>query len=94
MKQEQLLYISDTVLYPFYLEHPDWVPKYDIVIDEADASKRRIFDQAAEEKCLVLGMHFPLSPVWVLLTRKRRDGSGSRLNWNNWLPSKPLGNLD
>jgi glyoxylase-like metal-dependent hydrolase (beta-lactamase superfamily II) len=59
---EKLVYISDTVLYPLHLEHPDWVPKFDILPDEADASKHRIFDRVADEKCLVLGMHFPPFP--------------------------------
>lgn len=59
---EQLLYISDTVLYPLHLEHPDWVPIYDILPEEAAVSKRRIFDRAADEKALVLGMHFPPLP--------------------------------
>jgi glyoxylase-like metal-dependent hydrolase (beta-lactamase superfamily II) len=59
---EQLLYISDTVLYPFHLEHPDWIPVFDIAPEQAAASKRAVFDRAAAEKPLVLGMHFPPFP--------------------------------
>lgn len=76
--EEQLMYISDTVLYPLHLEHPDWVPKYDILPDEADASKHRIFDRVAEEKCLVLGMHFPPFPSLGYITKKEKG-------WN-WQP--------
>jgi glyoxylase-like metal-dependent hydrolase (beta-lactamase superfamily II) len=59
---ERLLYIGDTVLYPLHLEYPDWVPIYDIVPEKAAASKRRIFNLAAEEKALVIGQHFPPFP--------------------------------
>jgi glyoxylase-like metal-dependent hydrolase (beta-lactamase superfamily II) len=59
---EQLLYISDTVLYPLHLEYPDWTPVYDILPEKAEASKRWIFDRAAEENVLVMGQHFPPFP--------------------------------
>jgi glyoxylase-like metal-dependent hydrolase (beta-lactamase superfamily II) len=58
----QLLYIGDTVLHPLHLEHPDWLPIYDILPEEAAASKRWIFDWAAAEKALVMGQHFPPFP--------------------------------
>lgn len=59
---EQLLYIGDTVLYPLHLEHPDWTPIFDLLPEEAAASKRRIFDFAADEKAWVIGQHFPPFP--------------------------------
>jgi glyoxylase-like metal-dependent hydrolase (beta-lactamase superfamily II) len=59
---ERLLYISDTVLYPLHLEHPDWLPIYDIVPDKAEVSKRAIFDLAAGEQTWVIGQHFPPFP--------------------------------
>ena len=59
---ERLLYIGDTVLYPLLLERPDWLPIYDTVPEKAAASKRRIFDLAAEAKALVIGQHFPPFP--------------------------------
>ena len=62
MGGERLLYIGDTVLYPLHLEHPDWLPIYDILPDQAAPSKRRIFDLAAEEGCWVMGQHFPPFP--------------------------------
>ncbi len=61
-RDEQLLYIGDTVLYPLHLEHPDWIPIYDILPEKAAASKRRIFDRAATEKAWVIGQHFPPFP--------------------------------
>jgi len=80
--EEQLMYISDTVLYPLHLEHPDWVPKYDIIPDEADATKHRIFNRAAEEKVLVLGMHFPPFPNLGYVVKKEKG-------WH-WQPIKPI----
>jgi glyoxylase-like metal-dependent hydrolase (beta-lactamase superfamily II) len=59
---ERLLYVSDTVLYPLHLEHPDWLPIYDIVPDKAEVSKRAIFDLAAEKGTWVIGQHFPPFP--------------------------------
>ncbi len=61
-RDEQLLYIGDTVLYPLHLEHPDWTPIYDILPEKAAASKRQIFDRAAAEKAWVIGQHFPPFP--------------------------------
>jgi glyoxylase-like metal-dependent hydrolase (beta-lactamase superfamily II) len=59
---EQLLYTGDAVLHPLHLEHPDWLPIYDLLPEEAAASKRRIFDRAAAEKAQVMGQHFAPFP--------------------------------
>jgi glyoxylase-like metal-dependent hydrolase (beta-lactamase superfamily II) len=68
--EKQLLYISDTALHPLHLEHPDWTPIYDILPEQAAASKRRIFDRAAEEKSLVIGQHFPPFPSLGYVVKK------------------------
>ncbi len=67
---QRLLYIGDTVLYPLHLEHPDWLPIYDIVPEQAAVSKRRIFDRSAEEKALVMGQHFPPFPSLGYVVKK------------------------
>ncbi len=59
---EQLLHVSDAVLYPLHLERPEWTPVFDTSPEEAAASKRRIFDRAAEEEALVFAHHFPPFP--------------------------------
>ncbi len=59
---ERLLYTGDTVLQPLHLEHPDWLPKFDILSEPAAASKQRIFDLAASTGSWVLGQHFPPFP--------------------------------
>lgn len=60
--EQRLYYCADTVLYPLHLEHPDWLPIYDIIPDEADASKREIFNRVAVQHALVVGQHFPPFP--------------------------------
>ncbi len=56
---EQLLHISDTVLYPVHIEQPDWYPGFDFAPEHAMATKRKILDRAAAEKAMVFGFHFP-----------------------------------
>jgi glyoxylase-like metal-dependent hydrolase (beta-lactamase superfamily II) len=78
---ERLLYVGDTVLYPLHLEHPDWLPIYDIVPEKAEVSKRAIFDLAAEEGVWVIGQHFPPFPS---LGHVLKQGEG----WE-WQPMNP-----
>jgi glyoxylase-like metal-dependent hydrolase (beta-lactamase superfamily II) len=59
---QRLLYIGDTVLHPLHLEHPDWLPVFDILPESAAISKQRIFDLAASSNCWVVGQQFPLFP--------------------------------
>lgn len=80
---ELLLYIADTVLHPLHLEHPDWLPIYDVFPEEAAASKRRVFDWAAAEEALVIGQHFPPFPSLGTVIKK---GEGWR-----WRPIEKEG---
>lgn len=59
---ERLLCTGDTVLHPLHLEHPDWLPIFDILPEPAAASKHHIFDLAASTGSWVLGQHFPPFP--------------------------------
>ncbi len=56
--EERLLNTADTAIHPLHLEHPDWLPIFDILPEEAAASKHAIFDLAASSGCWVLGQHF------------------------------------
>ncbi|MDR8390810.1 MBL fold metallo-hydrolase [Aliifodinibius sp. S!AR15-10] len=76
-----LLHAADIVLYPLHLEHPDWLPAFDMSPKEAAISKRRIFDRAAEEKILVFAHHFPPFPNLGYVVKNR---SG----WQ-WQPIRP-----
>ena len=59
---KRLLHVSDAVLYPLHLEHPEWTPVFDMLPEQASASKHRIFDLAADENALVFAHHFPPFP--------------------------------
>jgi glyoxylase-like metal-dependent hydrolase (beta-lactamase superfamily II) len=55
---EQTLYnISDVVIDPLFLEHPEWAPAIDMDAGQADKARRRFFAQAAEENALVFAHH-------------------------------------
>lgn len=55
---EALLYVSDLVLSPVVLEHPEWHAKYEWRLEEAVATQRRWLTRAAREGVLVHAMHF------------------------------------
>ena len=63
----------DAVLHPLHLEHPEWIPVFDMLPEQASASKHRIFDLAAEEDALVFAHHFPPYPN-LGHTRKQEQG--------------------
>jgi glyoxylase-like metal-dependent hydrolase (beta-lactamase superfamily II) len=69
----ELLHVSDVVLHPLHLEHPEWVPSFDMLPGAAAASKRRTFDRAAEQQALVFAHHFPPFPS---LGHVDRSGEG------------------
>ena len=69
-EEEQLLHISDAVLYPLHLQHPTWRPLFDMEPEQAAQSKRRVFDRAAEEEALVFAHHFPPFPSLGHVTRQ------------------------
>ena len=79
----QLLCIGDTVIHPLHLEHPDWHPIYDILPEDAAASKHQIFDRAAAGKALVMGQHFAPFPSLGTVVKK---GAG----WQ-WEPIQTAG---
>jgi glyoxylase-like metal-dependent hydrolase (beta-lactamase superfamily II) len=56
---DELLHIADAALHPLHLEHPDWYPGFDLLRDEAAATKRRLLDRATADEALVLAFHFP-----------------------------------
>ena len=82
--QEQLLYTGDTVLHPIHLEHPEWLPIYDVQADQAETSKRRIFDLAASTGSWVLGQHFPPFPSLGHVVK-----NGNRWEWQPVVVNTP-----
>jgi glyoxylase-like metal-dependent hydrolase (beta-lactamase superfamily II) len=56
---EQLLCISDVVLHPIHLEHPEWHAAVDLDPKKLEASRRRLLKKAMAENALVFDFHFP-----------------------------------
>jgi glyoxylase-like metal-dependent hydrolase (beta-lactamase superfamily II) len=55
---EQRVYnISDVVVDPLFVEHPEWAPAIDMDAGQADIARRRFFAQAARENALVFAHH-------------------------------------
>jgi glyoxylase-like metal-dependent hydrolase (beta-lactamase superfamily II) len=59
---QQVLHLVDTVLHPILMEHPEWVPAFDLLPEQAAVTKRRLLDRAAADKTLALAYHFPPFP--------------------------------
>jgi glyoxylase-like metal-dependent hydrolase (beta-lactamase superfamily II) len=58
-QDEQLLCISDVVLHPIHMEHPEWCAAVDVVPEQVVATRRKLLGWAVNEKALVLAFHFP-----------------------------------
>ena len=56
---EELLCVSDTVLHPLHLEHPDWFSIFDISPEQVVVTRRRLLKRAATDKTLMIAFHFP-----------------------------------
>jgi glyoxylase-like metal-dependent hydrolase (beta-lactamase superfamily II) len=55
---DQTVYnISDVVVDPLFVEHPEWAPAIDMDARQADIARRRFFAQAARENALVFAHH-------------------------------------
>lgn len=68
---DRLIHVSDAVLTPLHLEHPDWAPVFDMQPTQAAESKARILNLIAEEDALMFAHHFSPFPA---LGRVRREG--------------------
>jgi glyoxylase-like metal-dependent hydrolase (beta-lactamase superfamily II) len=69
---EQVLCISDTVLHPIHVEHPEWYAVVDFDPEQLKSTRRRILGRAAVEKALVLAFHFPFPGLGYIV--RKEDG--------------------
>ena len=72
---ETLLYISDTVLHPIHLMHPEWHPVYDMDPEQAETTRRSVFGRTASEGMLVFAFHFQFPGLG------RARSSGKTWSW-------------
>jgi glyoxylase-like metal-dependent hydrolase (beta-lactamase superfamily II) len=49
--------ISDVVVHPLFVEHPEWAPDVDMDAAQADGTRRHFYARAAEENALVFAHH-------------------------------------
>ncbi len=56
---EQLLCVSDTILHPVHVQHPEWFAAVDFIPGQIASTRQRILEKAASEKSLVLAFHLP-----------------------------------
>jgi glyoxylase-like metal-dependent hydrolase (beta-lactamase superfamily II) len=75
---EQALVTGDAVTNGLIsFAHPEWQPGYDGEMDLAVVTRRRLLDQAATDRALLLGYHLPFPGVGNVA----RDGAAYR-----WVP--------
>jgi hypothetical protein len=68
---DQKMYnVSDVVVHPLFVEHPEWSPAIDMDAARADETRRRFYVQAAEEKALVFGHHLGPFPNLGYIVRQ------------------------
>jgi glyoxylase-like metal-dependent hydrolase (beta-lactamase superfamily II) len=70
-KNETLYYTGDVVLFPLHLEHPDWLPVYDLVPEKALISKNKVFDLIAETNARMVGQQFFPFPSLGRIVKKK-----------------------
>lgn len=68
--------ISDLVVHPLFIEHPEWTAAIDMDAGQADETRRRFFAKAAEEHALVFAHHIGPFPNFARIVRK-----GGVWNW-------------
>jgi glyoxylase-like metal-dependent hydrolase (beta-lactamase superfamily II) len=62
--------ISDLVLHPLFVEHPEWAPALDMDAKQADETRRRFFAEAANENILVFAHHLGPFPNFGRIVNK------------------------
>jgi glyoxylase-like metal-dependent hydrolase (beta-lactamase superfamily II) len=72
--KQQLLHIADAVLHPVHMKYPSWRNVFDLDENDAAATRRKLLDRAAADKCNMLAYHFPFPG----LGRVSTSGTGWR----------------
>jgi glyoxylase-like metal-dependent hydrolase (beta-lactamase superfamily II) len=67
---EEIFFIGDAIVFPFLIERPEIRPIFDIIPDQADATKRWLCDLLAEKKAWVLAQHFSPFPSLGHIVKK------------------------
>jgi glyoxylase-like metal-dependent hydrolase (beta-lactamase superfamily II) len=82
-ENDSILVLSDSARNPYlFVRHPDWQPSFDMDGPMAVATRRRLLDQAATDRMLVHGYHFPFPATGHIA----RSGNGYELTPTLWRP--------
>jgi glyoxylase-like metal-dependent hydrolase (beta-lactamase superfamily II) len=80
---ESMLILSDSARNPYlFVRHPEWQPSFDMDGPVAVSTRRRLLDQAAADRMLVHGYHFPFPATGHIA----RTASGYELIPTLWQP--------
>jgi glyoxylase-like metal-dependent hydrolase (beta-lactamase superfamily II) len=79
---ETLLYTSDLIIHQAHVEHPDWIPSFETDHVAAEASRRRLIEEAHRRHLLLFVPHIP-----GVLGRVTRDRPGYRWADEGALPT-------
>lgn len=80
---QRLMYVADSANHPvLFIERPNWSPVFDMNVDEARATKRKLLDMAAAERMAVAGYHFPFPGFGNVA----KDGDAYRYVPASWNP--------
>jgi len=64
---------GDALIHPVIsFQHPDWKPRADHVPDQAIATRRKLLDRLATDRCRLIGFHLPYPGVGTV---ERRDSA-------------------
>lgn len=67
--EEQLLYLSDTVIHPIHIKRPEWHLSVDFDARQTTSTRRRILGQACSSGALVQVFHFPFPGLGHIVSR-------------------------
>ena len=80
---QSMMVIADTARNPeLFVRHPEWQPSFDMDGNVAVGSRRRLLDQAAADRMLVHGYHFPFPAIGHIA----KAGTGFELVPAMWQP--------
>jgi glyoxylase-like metal-dependent hydrolase (beta-lactamase superfamily II) len=69
---ERLLFVADAIILPLHLEYPELISVVDHQPSEMVATRIRLLEKAAREKCLVATSHFDFPGLGHVATKRER----------------------
>ncbi len=70
-QQENLLCLSDTVLHPLHLEHPEWCAVVDLNAKDVIATRRRLLKMATADNTKTIVFHFPFPGLGYISPKEK-----------------------